>query len=290
MFALQLLVIALTLASIYALIAVGVTVVFGLTGLVNFAHADIMTIGAYVGVLIAASSGPLFLLSLLAAAAVTAVVGAALERGLFRWTLNRPINGFIISLGLIAIIENLLSWRFGVFARTASPPITTVWHAGRITIPAQYVVVFACSVAILACYEAFIHRTPWGRAIRAASENQTVAQLMGVRTRSLNTTVFAIGSAMAGLAGVFLETVTSVSPTVGSLFIVKAFAVAMVGGLGSSRGILVGAVGLALAESYIPGNLVPEQWSPVVSFVLIAVVLLAWPRGIFRGLSGSATT
>lgn len=206
----QQLVNALTLAGLYSLVALGVSLTFGLTRLVNFAHGEILMLGGYM-TFSCMSLGVPFSLALVLAFLGTFLVGLILERSLFRFTLSKPINGFIISLGLIIVIQNAVIMFYGSEPQMISSPLKTVWSLDGVRIPSARLVVFIVAAALIAGYLAFTKYSRWGRALRACNEDREGAALLGIPTNRIIMWTFAAGSGVAGLGGGLLAAMLPIS-------------------------------------------------------------------------------
>jgi branched-chain amino acid transport system permease protein len=275
----------LEVSSLLALIALGLTLVYALSGIVNFAQGDIMMLGGYIAISADALG---FAIAALVALVGTAIIGVVLERAIFRFTLSRPINGFIVSLGIIAVLENGVSAHYGTNPMGINAPFAGVANIGSNThLPTEEILTIVVSACLLAAFFAVQRYTRWGRALRALAENRKVAELMGIRSGAYRVAVFAIGSGMAGVAGVLIAAQNPITPEIGASYIVSAFAVVLVGGLGSATGIVAGSLILGALETFTPGSILPNQWEPVLSLVVIIGVLLIRPRGLFRGVEGA---
>ena len=277
----------LSIGAVVALMAMGVTLIFGLTGLVMFAHGELLAIGGFLTWWVAAQLGGGFWLGLVFALIAVGLIGIALERGLFRFTFDSPINGFIVSLGLIIVLQHLLVELSPVGAsivRVASP-IDYVFDIGGARLPAMRVLVLAITLAVVAIMLLFIYRTGHGRALRASAIDRETAALMGIPVRRYIMVVFMIGSVLAGLGGALMIGLFPIDPFIGGRFVIKAFAVALVGGLGNPVGAILAALFLGLAESMGTQYFKPE-WSESYAFILMLIILLVRPRGLLTGLQG----
>lgn len=275
----------LQLSSVFALLALGLTLGYALSGIVNFAQADIMMVGGYAAFSVDSLGFPL---AALIAVLVTVSLGVVLERSVFRFTLKRPINGFIISLGLITVLDNVVASHYSTNPVELKPLFPSVIRIGSsLDMPAENIFSIVVTVILLALFFYIQRSTKWGRALRATAENRNVAQLMGIRSGSYRVAAFAIGCGLAGLAGAFIAAQAPITPYVGANYIVGAFAVVLIGGLGSSTGIIAGSLILGAIETFIPFSIVPDQWQPVIALAVIVLVLIVRPRGLFRGVEGA---
>ncbi len=277
----------LSIAAVIALIALGVTLIFGLTGLVMFAHGELLAIGGFFTWWVSSELGAGFVAGLLLAIAAVGVIGLALERGLFRFTFDSPINGFIVSLGLIVVLQHLLVELSPAGASIVDipRPIEQVFNVGGVHIPGTRVLVVGITFAVVIAMLLAIYRSGSGRALRASAIDRETASLMGIPVRRYITIVFVVGSLLAGLGGALMIGLFPIDPFIGSRFVIKAFAVALVGGLGNPAGAVLAAVFLGLAEAMGTQYFKPE-WSESYAFVLMIIILLVKPTGLLTGLQG----
>jgi len=278
----------LSIASVITLIAVGVTLIFGLTGIINFAHGEFLMVGSIVTWL-AVGAGWGFPLALVAGIATVALLGLVLERGLFRFTLDRPTNGFIVSLGLIVLLQHVVILFWNANQKSIPRPLNAIWDVGGVRIAAVRVMVIAVTAAVVALTFFMITRSRYGRALRASVEDRDTAALMGIPVRRYITGVFVFGSALAGLGGALLIALFPITPFTGGTIVMKGFAVALIGGLGNLTGAVVAGLILGLVEGFSAGYGLSE-WTDAYSFALMIIVLLVRPHGLFGGTSGPRVT
>ncbi|WP_116997188.1 branched-chain amino acid ABC transporter permease [Desertimonas flava] len=271
--------------SVYALIAIGVTLVYGLTNLINFAHGQLVTVGAFAA-WSAVSSGIPFFLAVLIAASVGGGASLAMERGGFRFTAANPINGFILSLGLIFVIEGLMVERYGDSLHRIDVPIDGVLEVGGVQISYQRLVVVAVAAMLTVALMLVLRRTRVGRATRAYAEDPQTTALMGVNTKVLIMGVFLVGGALAGAAGALLLSLFGATVTLGAGFVVKAFVVSLIGGLGSVEGAALAALAVGLAETF-GGAYISSRWTDFFGYVLVILIMLVRPSGLFKGSEGA---
>lgn len=283
---LQLLLNGLSAGAVYALLALGVTLVYGLTGIVNFAHGELLTVGGYL-TWIAYSGGLPFYASLAVAVVGVGLLGLLLERGVFRWTLRRPITGFIVSLGLIPVFSAAVISVWGGGARTVFPPIRDAVEVAGARLAGQKILISAIAAALVLVIYLFLTRTQTGRAIRAASEDREITLVLGHNVSRLITLMFVAGCAVAGLGGGLFVSLFPLTPDTGSSFIFKAFAITLIGGLGNVVGTVCAAAGLAVVEALVAGY-ASSDWSDVIVLIAMMAILLVRPAGLFRGTAGAS--
>ncbi len=280
----QQLVNSLSVASVIILIGMGITLIFGLTGIINFAHGEFLMLGGMT-TWVVVSAGGNFWLGLLAAAAVVGLLGYVLERGLFRFTLDQPMNGFIISLGLIVILQHVVIRFFNSYQKAIPQPFTGVWVIGGVTIIEVRAVVVLVTAAIVAVTFFGISRSRYGLALRASVSDQQTAYLMGIPVRRYVTGVFIYGSVLAGIGGALMIALYPITPFIGSVVVVRGFAVALIGGLGNVPGAVVAGLVLGLVDGLSAGYGLPE-WTEAYSFGLMILILLVRPQGLLGGTAG----
>jgi branched-chain amino acid transport system permease protein len=276
----------LSSASVYALVAIGLSVIFGLSGIINIAYGDFMTLGAYVVFVVAPGGAIAFIWGFAASAVAVGVLSIVLERVLFRWTLIRPVNGFLVSLGLSQIIENGVAWHFGQDSVTVAPADSANWAVGGLIMSADRVIIIVGTVVLVVALIFFLDRTQTGTAIRAIAADREAAALMGIPVTRLVTAVFALGGVIAGLGGGFVALLQPPYPLLGSELVLKGFVVALVGGLGSVRGAVIGALLLALIETVLVSAGL-SGWTDVIEFGAVILLLIIRPQGLARGLAHS---
>jgi branched-chain amino acid transport system permease protein len=275
------LVLGLSTASIYVLVSLGLTMIFGMMNVLNFTHGVLYALGAYFGYLFVKLSGN-FWVALAAAPVGVAALGVLIERISIRPLADRPhLIQFLATFALALIIEQLIRLVAGNDAYPVALPVglTQPVSVGGVTVPSYRV--FVILVALLVCIGlgALLAFTRAGIMIRATSEDPEMAALLRVDTASVSTMVFAGGSALAALGGVLAAPVFSVHPSMGEELITSAFLIATAGGLGSLRGTLVAAIILGEASSL--GLLAVGKFSDVLTIAIMATLFLAWPTGIF---------
>lgn len=292
----------LTTGSIYALIALGYTMVYGVLQLINFAHGEVFMLGSFAGfgVIVAAGgadvSGPMvalvILLALVAAGAASAVSATAIERLAYRPLRNAPrLAPLISAIGVSVFLSHLVDDGFlngeGRYYPQVFPADTI--EIGALTISYLQVFLMASSVAMMLGLSYFIRSTRTGKSIRAVSENRENASLMGIDVNRAIVATFIIGAIMAGFAGVLYGLFYStIRGSMGFLPGIKAFTAAVLGGIGSIPGAVVGGYCLGLTETVgrellneIPGVNLPNEWRDVIAFGLLVVILIFRPTGIF---------
>lgn len=278
---------SLSVASVIILIGIGITIIFGLTGIINFAHGEFLMVGGMVTWALVSSNVNFFLALLIAAGAV-ALLGLVLERGIFRFTLERPMNGFIVSLGLTVVLQHVVIRIWNSYQKSIPDPVGVVWQVGDVRIVAMRVVVVAITVLAVAVTFFAITRSRYGLALRASVSDQETAALMGIPVRRYVTAVFLYGSGLAGLGGALLVSLFPITPFIGSDFVVKGFAVALIGGLGNVAGAVFAGVLLGLVDGLSAGYGLP-QWTDAYSFALMIIILLIRPQGLLGGTEGPAS-
>ena len=268
--------------SFYALLALGLAVIFGMLGVVNFAHGAFYMLGAFGTYVLLDSWGLNFWLALLVMPLVLFVFGLVLERTLVhRLRELDALYGFLLTFGLTLILQDLVRREYGVQSQPYQPPseLSGSVNLGLFDYPAYQVFVLAFSVTACVLVWLLFIRTRIGVVVRAATERAELTRALGIDVGKWVTPVFAFGVALAGLAGVLAAPIYSVNPQMGSNLIIVVFAVVVIGGLGSIFGSVV--AGFAVGMLQAVANLYVPSLSQVLVFVLMAVVLLWRPAGLF---------
>lgn len=275
----------LMVGGLYATVAVGVTLVFGIMGILNFAHGQMVMLGAYTAFFVV-SAGLGFWPALVVGSVAMGVLGLVLERVVFRHTLADHMQGLTASLGLIMVIENLAAAAFTPDPRTFEPPLPGSFQIAGLTLSSQRMLVLGLVVALVAGCYLFLQKTRIGKAIRAMGQNRTGAALVGIRTTQVTAVVFALGSAMAGAAGVLYGSLFAITPYMAAAPLMKGFILTVLGGLGSVPGAVLAGFLLGLAES-LGSRYLSASFRDGYGFILLIVALLYFPRGLF-GARGKA--
>lgn len=277
--------------SVYSLVAIGITLIFGLTGLVNFAHGDFMMVGAYIALSISsiATSWAGVILSLLVAGLGLGVLGVVLERLVFARTLRRPINGFVISLGLILVIENIVAIGWGTNPQTINAPLQGSIGWAGIDVSGIQLLTFVVALLLSGGFYLFLTRTRTGTAIRCCNVDRDTAFLMGINVPAMQTVAFGVGTALAGTGGVLLALSHAFTPYFGSLVVVQGFVIALAGGLGNVYGAFWVALMFGVAEALTVYFGLSDIGNAVL-FGLIVALLMVRPTGLFGGSHGSSVT
>ncbi|MBR1125676.1 branched-chain amino acid ABC transporter permease [Bradyrhizobium lablabi] len=275
----------LMVGGLYATVAVGVTLVFGIMGILNFAHGQMVMLGAYVA-FYSVTTGLGFWPGLALAALSMALFGLILERLIFRHTLTDHMAGLTVSLGIIMVVEHLASAVFTPDHRTFDPPLAGSVRFAGMTLSAQRLLVLALVLLLVGAFYLFLQRTRFGKAIRAMGQNRTGAALVGVQITHVTAAVFAIGSAMAGAAGALYGSLFAITPYMAAAPLMKGLILTVLGGLGSVPGAVAAGFLLGLAESF-GSRYLSASFRDGYGFVLMIVALLYFPTGLF-GVRGTA--
>lgn len=272
---------ALRISGVYALVALGITIIFGLTGIVKFSIGELLTLGAFLTFSFWDNERVSFFLAVPFAALAIGGLSFLLERSAFRFTLQQPINGFIVSLGLILVLQNIVLEFWGTEPKAIPPVLKDIWDVGGVRMPVQDWFVIWVTVGLIASLFLGLRFTKYGRAIRACAEDRDAAALMGIPVPLVIAGTFALGGALAGTAGGLLASTQVISSYVGASFLLKGFAVALVGGLGNVEGAVLAALLVGTTETMAAGY-GPAEWRDAYTFGFMIAVLLIRPTGLFR--------
>ena len=272
---------ALQLGSIYALIALGYSMVYGTLSMINFAHGDVFMVGAFLCFLAGTALGLPFVPTLLLAMCGAALLGVAIERLAYKPLRNAPrVSAIITALGVGLFLENLML-AFYPYPQNVPRLLENVTlHLGGVSISSLQVVIIGLSLALMLVLDHVVHRTPVGMAMRAISWDKSYVPLMGISVNLIISITFAIGAGLAGAAGTMYGLAYPViDPYMGVLIGWKAFIAAVVGGIGNIRGAMIGAFILGGVEIMVVA-LLPSTYRDLVVFSLLLALIIVRPHGI----------
>lgn len=268
--------------SIYALVALGYSMVYGIIMLLNLAHGDIIMVGAYIVWLMMDRFALNPIIALLAAIVGCTALGVVIEKAAYKPLRSSPrISLLITAIGISYFLENAAQLIFGANARVIPPfinaePITV----GAVSIPAEAAVTLAAAGIAMVLLNVLVKKTKMGKAMRAVSEDAGAAQLMGININNTISFTFAVGSALAGIGSVlYCCAYPKATPTMGSMLGLKAFVAAVLGGIGSIPGAMAGGFAIGIAEALVSSAGLSE-WKDGVVFAILIIVLLVKPTGL----------
>lgn len=276
----------ISLGSVYAIIALGYTMVYGIAKMLNFAHGDVIMVGGYVALTVMMNSGAHPVIAVLAAIVVCTVLGVVIERVAYRPLRNAasPLAVLITAIGVSYLLQNVVLLIFGSSPKSFQSVITLPdlkLSVGSLVITAETIVTIVSCIVIMVCLLTFINKSKPGQAMLAVAEDKGAAQLMGINVNRTIALTFAIGSGLAAVAGVLLcSSYPSLSPYTGSMPGIKAFVAAVFGGIGSIPGALIGGILLGVIE-ILGKAYISSQLADAIVFAVLIVVLLVKPTGLF---------
>jgi hypothetical protein len=271
----------LSLGAIYALIALGYTMVYGIAKMLNFAHGDIIMVGAYaIYAMLAVTGNPV--VAFIAALILCTVLGVVIEKLAYKPLRGAsPLAVLITAIGVSYLLQGVAQLIFGADQKTVSIlDRLGNTHIGEYSIKISSIITLVCGAAIMAGLTLFVKKTRIGRAMLAVSEDKGAAQLMGVNVNTIIMITFAIGSALATFASIFYLPTTSISPTLGSMPGIKAFAAAVIGGIGSIPGAMLGGVLLGLIENICLSIEAVASYTTAIEFGFLILILMIRPIGL----------
>jgi len=278
----------IAIGALYFLVAAGLSLIFGLMHVLNFAHGALFTWGAYAGLMVWNRTGS-FVAGLVAGALAGAGLGALIEWGLIRPLYKRPVFQILLTLGLMLVLEEGVK---AVWGPDAQPLKVVKGLDGAIKVlgqnfPAYRLVLIGLGLLALISVYLLLQKTRLGIIIRAGVQDREVVQTLGINVRRVFTLVFALGGALAGLGGIATAPFDGVSPGLGSFYLLRAFVVVVIGGFGSYGGTAIAALLLGVTEQWV-GFFLPRAATGLPA-VLMAVVLLLRPEGLFKLGGGRAS-
>jgi branched-chain amino acid transport system permease protein len=268
---------------IYILLATGLNLIFGVMKLVNFAHGQLLMVGAFIAYEVTTIAGLNPYVSILVSMGAVALIGIALEKFAFRKVRGtEKLNEIFISLGLIYVFENIatLLWVKNYNIQIPSPLVGLSLPLGEVLLSYDRILAIVIVIIILVGLVLLTKRTKIGLAMRATSQKSDAAMLMGININRVYVFTFAVGAALAGAAGALYGIILNFNPTIGALPTIKAFAIIILGGLGSIPGAVIGGLLYGIAEN-TAGYLSNGTWQDAVAFALLIIVLVIRPTGLF---------
>jgi branched-chain amino acid transport system permease protein len=279
--------IGISLGAQYALLALGFTLIFGILGVVNFAHGGFYVLGGYVAYWFVSAAGLPYPLAVLGATLVTGLLGYLFELLLVERLVDDHLATLMLTLGLYLMLSTGILITFGPESPLFEFPLNGTWRAGPFYFPVANLVVLAvCLLAIGGVY-ALIFRTDFGRALRALADDRTVAAAQGLRPRLLFPLAFALACGLAGMTGALVTPILSLAPHVGDPVLATSFLIVILGGLGSIGGATVSAFLVGLVEAYSSVYLGGSKGA-LALFVLVLIILVVRPSGLFGRIAREA--
>lgn len=283
----------LTLGGIYALIALGYTMVYGILKFINFAHGDILMVGAYVGLFVfnalrgSTAMGPwwiiAFFIAMLISMVVSAFLGMAIERIAYKpLRKGSRLAPLLSAIGISFILSNSCAWMFGTHSRKFDYPFdNTAISIGGVVITPHQIMVLVVAVVMMILLKLFIDKTKMGKAMRATSLDGETAKLMGINSDMIISLTFGIGSALAACGGILIALDYKVYATMGTMLGLKAFVAAVVGGIGNITGAMLGGFLLGILETFGVAILgIPQGFKDTIAFAVLILILLLKPEGL----------
>ena len=269
------------LGSVYSLVALGLTLEYGILHIPNFAHGALYMVGAYFTFLLVTALGFSYWLAMIMAMAALALMGSLVERLIYRpLMLESPLNSFIAAIGLIFIFVDGALNIFGPDFKRFPPLNTQVFHVMGATITFQRILIVVVTAILILLLHLFIKKTMIGATIEATAQDREGAQLMGINVKRVRMMVFALGTALASAAAALIAPIHLVHPGMGGPVILKAFVIIILGGMGSIPGAIIGGFIMGLVES-LSGGYISTSYNEVFAFGVLVTVLAIRPTGLF---------
>lgn len=273
----------LSIGSVYALIAIGYTMVYGIIGLINFAHGDIYMTGAFFGFLAATYLNLPFILVFIISMIGAGILGVIIEKVCYKPLRGSPkINLLITAIAMSLLLENGYRFIFGANPKTYPKTLLTqkTIHLGSLEMNQMYIIIIAISIILVVLLQIIVFKTKIGKAMRATSYDMDAAQLMGINVNGVISVTFFIGSALAGAAGILVGVLyNTAEPYMGMMPGLKAFIAAVLGGIGVIPGAMIGGIVMGLVETFTKAY-VSTKLSDAIVFGILILVLLVKPSGI----------
>jgi len=271
----------LTLGSVYGLVALGLTLVYGILHVPNFSHGALYMVGAFVAFFLIVDLGINYWVAMIGAAAVVAILGVLSERLVFTPLRHAPpIHDKIAAIGVLLFLEAVIMAIWGAEFRRMPAPYTEMLSIGNVAAPAQRWLIIAGALLLMAALHLFLKKTIAGSTISALAQNREGASLVGIDASRVAMLTFAISGALAAVAAVLFAPINLVYPAMGHLVIMKAFVIIILGGMGSVPGAILGGMIIGFAESF-GAFYISTDYKDIIAFVLLVVILSFRPNGLF---------
>ncbi|AKJ30297.1 ABC transporter permease [Caldimonas brevitalea] len=271
----------MTLGGIYSLVALGLTLVYGILHVPNFAHGAFYMAGAYAGFYLMSAQGFNYWAAMAGAAVVVALIGVLAERLVFHPLRNSPgLHHMIAAIGLMLFLEAGAQAIWGADFHRMETPYSAVVNVAGLTAPLQRLLIIAAAFGLMVCLHLFLKKTTTGATIIAMAQNREGAALVGIDANKVAMMTFAISGALAAVAAALYAPINLVYPSMGHLVITKAFVIIILGGMGSVPGAIVGGLIIGFAESFGAFYISPD-YKDIIAFALLVVILSLRPQGLF---------
>ncbi|WP_375457632.1 branched-chain amino acid ABC transporter permease [uncultured Enterovirga sp.] len=275
----------LTLGSVYSLVALGLTLVYGILHIPNFSHGALFMAGAYMAFFFAGTLGANYWVALVAAALVTAALAVLCERVVFsRLRDSPPLHDMIAAIGLLLFIEAVAHAIWGADFRRLAPPYPGILRVAGTVLPIQRVLIIVGALSLMVALHLFLKRTIMGSTIVAMAQSREGASLVGIDLTRVSMLTFAISGALAAVAAVLFAPINLVYPSMGSLVILKAFVIIILGGMGSVPGAILGGMVIGFAESF-GAFYISTDLKDLIAFAALVLILSIRPQGLFPSYS-----
>ena len=271
----------LTLGSIYTLVGIGLTLVFGILHVPNFAHSSLYLVGGYVTLMVMKSSGVHYFIAIAVSIITIALLAVLMERLVFNPLRNAPpIHDKIAAIGMVLFFEALIQLVWGTEYHRMITPYGETLKVGGVTVTTQRILVISVAVIVVILLFLFLKKTMTGASILAMAQNREGAFLVGINANAVAMMTFAISGALAAIAASLASPINLVFPAMGHLVILKAFVVVIIGGMGSVPGAIIGGLILGITES-LGATYISNDYKDIFAFLLLIIIMTARPTGLF---------
>lgn len=270
-----------TLGSVYLLVGIGLTLVFGILHVPNFAHGALYMVGGYITLMTMTATGIPYLLAIIISIIVVAFISVLMERTVFYRLRNAPpIHDKIAAIGIMLFLESLVIVVWGTEYHRMTTPFDSVIMLGSVTITSQRILVIATSIIVVLLLFLFLRKTMIGASIRAMAQNRDGAYLVGINANMVAMMTFAIAGGLAAIAASIASPLNLVFPAMGHLVIMKAFIIVIIGGMGSIPGAIFGGFLLGITES-LGATYISNDYKDLLAFLILIIIMTIRPKGLF---------
>jgi branched-chain amino acid transport system permease protein len=265
----------------YALFALGVTLIFGILGMINFAHGEFYMLGAFGSYVLQQELKLNYFMAGIVTILIICVIAWLIERFALRSLFDTDhLNSLLATFGLSIVLLNMISIAYGTTPRQIQSPFNGVIHVGNVFITQQKILIVLLGIVIILLLNLFIKHSHIGKLMRAVAQNSMGAKVSGINIKKIYSFTFILGVTLASLAGIMIGPTTYVTPTMGTSVMLKGFVIVILGGLGSVPGAIMGGLLLGIVETGA-SSLVGNSWKEIIGYIILILVLLIRPQGIF---------
>jgi urea transport system permease protein len=271
----------LSVAGILIIVALGLSIIFGVMKVINMAHGEFIMIGAYTTYVVSTVAKLPFFIGMVVAFIVSSLVGLIVEKLIIKRLYGRPMETLLATFGLSIVLQQIIRLLFGTGGKSVQNPMEGILHIGSITLPHYRIFIILFAICIILATYYIIFKTNFGKQLRTVSENRDMSECLGINTSRIDAYTFSFGAGMAGIAGAVLAPLKNVSPTMGLDYLVDSFMVVVLGGVGSLSGIVAGSITIGETNQALT-IFMGDTGAKIIVFLIVIIIIRYRPEGLFK--------